>query len=104
MLEDSGVRVTPVSVAAGATFEMDISEVRVIVVAESLAWGTGTGELSIALGDMGQFFDLSPGDNIIDFEPVRRLLLRNNTALAKKVVLLLSRSSKFRLLNTPRGL
>ena len=103
-MEWSGVRVTPFMVPANETRELDITEVRVIVVAEAIAWGTGAGELSIALGDMGEFFDIAGGDNIIGFEPVRRLLLRNNTAFDKKIVLLLSQSVNFRLLNTPRGL
>lgn len=104
-MEFSGIRVTPVEVGAGVgvQIECDITNVQCIVFAEMPRWGTGVGDISVRIGDMGDFFDPSPGDLISGFFPVRRLVIRNNTAAAKKVVMVLHESKDFRLITTPRG-
>lgn len=105
-MEWSGMRVTPVQVEAGVgvTTEVDVTNVRSMVVTEMVKYGTNPSEISMRLGDSGDFFDPAPGDCIHGFYPVRRLVIRNNTAAIKKVVLVLHESADFRFFNTPRGL
>lgn len=105
MLEFSGLRVTPVTVPAGigATVDVDITRVQSIVVAEMPRHGTAIGEVSLALGEMGDFWDPSPGDSLHGFFPVRRLRVRNNVATARTITLWLHESADFRVLNNPRG-
>lgn len=105
-MEFSGMRVTPVEVPAGIGVEreLDITNIKSIVFAEMTKWGTGVGDVSIKLGDMGDYFDPAPGDSIHNFFPVKRLIIRNNGAgSAKKLVVVLHESGDFRLYNTPRG-
>ena len=104
-MEFSGMRVTPITVGAGigVTTELDISNIKSIVVAEMTRWGTSVGDVSICIGDMGDFIDPSPGDGYHNFFPVRRLIVRNNSATARKLVFVLHESGSFRLLNQPRG-
>ena len=107
MPEDSELRVTPFTIQAGAAVgnirELETSGIVSMFLVEALAWGTGAGEVSIAFGDQGDFMDLSPGDSFINFSPVRRVRLRNNTVTDKTVVFLLTTNPDFRFWNTPRG-
>lgn len=103
--EFGGMRVTPVSVPAGigSQTKLDITNIQAIVFAEMTKWGTGVGDVSIRLGDNGDPFDPAPGDGLYAFFPVRRMYVINNTAVAKKLVVVLHESKEFRLINTPRG-
>lgn len=103
--EYSGLRITGMTVGAGigVQVETDISRIKSITVIEMTRHGTSVGDVSVKLGDMGDPFDISPGDCISGFFPVKRLTLINNTATAKKVVLALHESENFRWTNNPRG-
>jgi hypothetical protein len=102
-MEFSGMRVTPCEVTTGQTIELDVTNIRSIVFAEMTRWGTSVGDVSARLGDMGDFFDPSPGDCLHGFFPVKRLVIRNNTIGTRKIVVILHESPDFRLFNTPRG-
>jgi hypothetical protein len=84
--------------------EQDVSEVTSLYVAEMVTYGTGAGEVQIALGDQQRFFRISPGDFIGGFRPVRKIRFRNMTDVPKRLVLWVSNEPTFRAWNTPRGL
>ena len=96
------VRKYPFTLNVGETRDFDISGARVLIFAESIAWGTGAGEISIAIGETGDFWDLCPADTIV-LSMFTRFKLRNNAITAKSGVLLHSTDPNFRLLNAPRG-
>jgi len=97
------VHVTPFTLLANETRSFNMAGSRVLFLAASTSLGTTAGEISIALGETGEFFDWSPADGLIlsEFGAIR---LRNNTASARSGVMLHSADPSFRLLNAPRGL
>lgn len=104
-MERLELRVTPIEVPAGIgqVIEIDLSGATGFFVAEMIRWGTAIGEVSLALGDQGDFLDPAPGDFIRPGGEIRRVRCRNNTAVAKKIVLWYSMHPEFKVHSTPRG-
>lgn len=106
MYDDLTLRVTPVTVPAGIgqVTEIDLSGAIAFFVAEMTKWGTAAGEVSLSLGDQGDFFDVAPGDYVRPGGEIRRVRVRNNTAFDKKIVLWYSMDPGFECWSTNRGL
>ena len=106
MREDSLLRVTPVSIPAGVgqITEIDVSGVVSLYVTKSVSLGTTAAEVAIAFGDQGDFMDLVGGDSFENFIPVKKIRLRNSTAVEKRLELLLTINADFKFRNAPRGI
>jgi hypothetical protein len=101
--QEANVRVNLYRLAANEVQNEDIGGVRGVFVSKMVSLGSSAGELSIALGKTGDFFDISPGD-FIRLSAVRWLRIRNNVNAARALELILSDDPEFRFWNTPRGL
>lgn len=97
------VHIIPFTLAASESRDFDVSGARVLYLLASTSLGTGAGDVSIALGETGSFFDWAPADGLI-LSQFGRVRLRNNTAVVKSGVIAYSADEKFRVLNAPRGL
>lgn len=97
------VFVQRIVLAASEEKDMPLVSARVIAVSKMLAFGTGAGDVSIALGERGDFFDLSPGD-LLRARRFSQVRFRNNTGVQKTFEFLHTSDPDFTLENYERGL
>lgn len=82
---------------------LDLVEIRAIYCAEFIKNGVGAGDVSIKIGDTGDYFDLAPGD-LLKLDSFGRIWLRNNLVVPVTFKLVMSNSLSFTFENYPRSL
>jgi len=92
-----------ITLTANQEKDMDIPATRKIFISRMIGFGTGAGEISIAFGERGDFFELCPGD-MITLSHISRVRFRNNTALVKQFEFLHTSDDNFSFNTATRGL
>lgn len=82
---------------------VDLPETKVIYVAEMIQFGTTNGDIEMAIGPMGDFFDLGAGD-LIRLSNFGQIKLHNKTASVKALTLIHSWDTAFSFESYPRSL
>jgi len=92
-----------VTLAANQEKDIDLPPTKVIFISSMTSLGTAAGEVSIAFGERGEFFDLAPGDEI-HLTQISRIRFRNNTPVEKRFDFLHTNDPEFSFKNFNRGL
>jgi len=91
-----------VTLTANEEKEIDLPACKVIFIVHMASLGTLAGEVSIAFGERGDFFDLAPGDEI-HLTQISRVRFRNNTLVQKQFDFLHTNDKEFSYKNFNRG-
>lgn len=97
------VFVTLVTLQGNQTKDMPITKIAIMAVVEMGKFGTNPGDVSISLGEAGDFWDLAPGD-LLEVSRFSQVQFRNNTPAVKTFKLLHTADYRFSLRNYTRGL
>jgi len=97
------VFVTVVTLQGNQTKDMPFPNTSILMVVEMTKNGVNAGDVSIALGEAGDFWDLAPGD-LLEVSRFSQVQFRNNTPAVKTFKLLHTTDHRFSLRNYPRGL
>ena len=100
---DTPIFNTLVTLAGGQTKDMAIPEFAVMVFVEMTKNGVNPGDVSVALGENGDFFDIAPSDKL-EISRCSQVQFRNNTGAVKTFRILHTNDRRFNLANSPRGL
>lgn len=72
-----------ITLAAGQEKDIDLPAAKVLFISKMVTLNTGAGEISIAFGERGDFFELAPGDEI-HLTHFSRVRFRNNNNVTAK--------------------
>lgn len=92
-----------VTLQGNQTKDAAIPNTCVLMVVEMTKFGTNMGDVSISLGEAGDFWDIAPGD-LLEVSRFAQVQFRNNTPAVKTFKLLHTNDRKFKLTNYQRGL
>jgi hypothetical protein len=92
-----------VTLQANEEKDLPLISTRVVFFFKMLAFGTNVGDVSMAIGERGDFFELAPGDKI-EMTRFSQVRFKNNTGFVKSFAFLHTDDSMFNFENFSRGL